>query len=125
MRNIAGYINTHTHTHTHTYTHTETFFKNRFFSFLGSQNVPKNFICQKIKNQNFSYHNGSSMRNQKCMYLRNTASGLCIETINLFISKALVFTPKISLKIYQSMLLKFFLPYTTKIIADEVLINYN
>ena len=41
------------HTHTHTHTHAETFFKNQFFSFLGSQNV---LICQKIINQNFTYH---------------------------------------------------------------------
>ena len=42
-------------------TYIQSFFKNRFFSFLGSQNM---FICQNIKNQNFTYHNGSSMRNQ-------------------------------------------------------------
>ena len=36
----------HTYVHTYTHTHIQTFFKNRVFSFLGSQNV---LICQKIK----------------------------------------------------------------------------
>ena len=60
---LHTYVNTYTHTHTHTHIHT--FFKNRFFSFLRSQNV---LICQKIKNQNLTHHNGSSLRNRKSSY---------------------------------------------------------
>ena len=35
---------------------------------------------------------------KKGMHLTNTASGLCIETVNLFIFNALLVSPKISYK---------------------------
>ena len=63
---LRKYRRLQTYIHTYTHTHIQTFFKNRFFRFLRSQNV---LICQKIKNQNFAYHNGSSIwGTKKCIY---------------------------------------------------------